>query len=132
MAVNMNGKKTPLNEFFFCGFSSHSGNFHSWRLHYYLGRAASFDLQSAFISIVRATFRQRSFNYKYLLYLYEKPPYNHILKQNGQRWRNGLERSPRQWKVGCSNPSRCGTRKNPLCSIAISAEHRSKFAALHR
>ena len=28
--------------------------------------------------------------------------------------------------------SRCGTLKNPLCSKTMSAEHRSKFAALHR
>ena len=28
--------------------------------------------------------------------------------------------------------SRCGTLKNPHCSMAISAEYRSKFAALHR
>ena len=28
--------------------------------------------------------------------------------------------------------SSCGTLKNPYCSIAISAEHRSKFAVLHR
>ena len=27
--------------------------------------------------------------------------------------------------------SRCGTIKNPLCSMAMSAEHRSKFAVLH-
>ena len=26
----------------------------------------------------------------------------------------------------------CGTLKNPHCSMAMSAEHRSKFAALHR
>ena len=28
--------------------------------------------------------------------------------------------------------SRCGTLKNPHCSMAMSAEHRSKLAALHR
>ena len=28
--------------------------------------------------------------------------------------------------------SRCGTLKNPHCSMALSAEHRSTFAALHR
>ena len=58
---------------------------------------------------------------------------------------------PRKRKVGCSNHSRechgssemtiinrcpvsnrCGTLKNPHCSTAMNAEHRSKFAALHR
>ena len=28
--------------------------------------------------------------------------------------------------------SRCGTLRNPHCSMAVGAEHRSKFAALHR
>ena len=28
--------------------------------------------------------------------------------------------------------SMCDTLKNPYCSMAMSAEHRSKFAALHR
>ena len=30
----------------------------------------------------------------------------------------------------CHN--RCGTLKNPPCSMAMKAEHRSKFEALHR
>ena len=30
------------------------------------------------------------------------------------------------------SPIRCGTLKNPHCSMAISAEHWSKYAALHR
>ena len=29
-------------------------------------------------------------------------------------------------------PSRCGTLKNPQCSMAMTAEHRLKFAVLHR
>ena len=32
----------------------------------------------------------------------------------------------------CPCHSRCGTLKNPHCSMAMSAEHISKFAALHR
>ena len=28
--------------------------------------------------------------------------------------------------------SRCGTKKNPHCSMAVSSEHRPKFQALHR
>ena len=33
---------------------------------------------------------------------------------------------------GCPCHSRCCTLKNPHCSMAMSAEHRSKFAAFHR
>ena len=72
---------------------------------------------------------------------------------NVRRWRSWLERSPCKRKVRCSNPSRdrpksrvlgddhykrmpvsqlCGTLKNSHFSMAISAEHRSKFATLHR
>ena len=38
---------------------------------------------------------------------------------------------PRRWPLQTDAPchSRCGTRKNPHCSIAIGVEHRSKFAA---
>ena len=34
--------------------------------------------------------------------------------------------------TGCPCYSRCGTLKNPHCSMAMSVEQRSKFAALHR
>ena len=33
---------------------------------------------------------------------------------------------------GCPVYSKCGTLKNSNCSMAMSAEHRSKIAALHR
>ena len=40
----------------------------------------------------------------------------------------------RKWPLLTDAPcySRCGTLKNPHCSMAISVEQRSKFAALHR
>ena len=41
---------------------------------------------------------------------------------------------PRRWQLYTDAPchSRCGTLKIPQCSMVISAEHRSKFAALQR
>ena len=43
-------------------------------------------------------------------------------------------RGPREMtmKKRCPCHSRCGMLKNPNCSMAMSAEHRSKFAALHQ
>ena len=40
---------------------------------------------------------------------------------------------PRRWPLFTDDQchSRCGTLKNPQCSRAMIAEHRSKFAALH-
>ena len=62
-----------------------------------------------------------------------------------RQWRVGLERSPRNRKVWCSNPSRdrpkslkqevTGPLLNPLknthCLMAMSAVYRSKFATFH-
>ena len=41
---------------------------------------------------------------------------------------------PRGWPLSTDFPcnSRCGTLKNPHCSMVMSAEYRSKLAALHR
>ena len=61
---------------------------------------------------------------------------------DSQSWGCGFEPRLRQvWfpvlrtetvKTDAPCHSRCGTLKNPHCSMAISAEYRSKFAALHR
>ena len=41
---------------------------------------------------------------------------------------------PRKWPLWTDAlcHSRCGTLKNPHCSMAMSVEHRSKFSVLHR
>ena len=41
---------------------------------------------------------------------------------------------PRRWPLWTDAPchSGCGTLKNPHCSMTMSTEHRSKFAALHQ
>ena len=74
-------------------------------------------------------------------WVFESQPWQTLVVKTGSD-RSTAKRSalgvsvtgPRRWPLWTDPPchSRSGTLKNPHCSMAISAEHRSKFAALHR